>query len=262
MANLVRLKQLDKPELSGYVLNVTDQSYYPNANPSGYISDLKSDNDFIVLSGNVVASGSNLSSLINTSGAALSGFVISTGNFLNSKIDTLSGNVSTTNSNVATVSGDAQYAINLITGFEVEVSGVISGEVSGLTNLNLNTSGALNTKINNVSGNLGSRISSLETNFATTGSNFVDLNSNNQTIQGSKTFNNKIGFKQIDILPYSGNYSNPGGQHGILFTQFIDNYSFVASGLGTITGDAFITKIMQPNNIECIISSIIYTGSY
>ena len=67
MANLVRLKQLDKPELSGYILNVTDQSYYPNANPSGYISDLKSDNDFIVLSGNVITSGSNLNSLINTS---------------------------------------------------------------------------------------------------------------------------------------------------------------------------------------------------
>ena len=67
MANLVRLKQLDKPELSGYILNVTDQSYYPNANPSGYITDLKSDNDFIVLSGNVITSGSNLNSLINTS---------------------------------------------------------------------------------------------------------------------------------------------------------------------------------------------------
>ena len=262
MANLVRLKQLDKPELSGYILDVTDQSYYPSNNPSGYISDVKSDNDFIVLSGNLAVTGSNLSSLINTSGAALSGLVISTGNYLNSKIDTLSGYVEVTNLNVATVSGNTQYAINLITGFEVEVSGVISGEVSGLINLNSSTSGALNTKINNVSGNLGSRITVLENNFATTGSNFVDLNSNNQTIEGSKTFNNKIGFKQIDILPYSGNYTNPGGQHGILFTQFIDNYSFTASGLGTITGDAFITKIMQPNNIECIISSIIYTGSY
>jgi len=262
MANLVRLKQLDKPELSGYILDVTDQSYYPSNNPSGYLSDVKSDNDFIVLSGNVVSSGSNLNSLINSSGAALSGLIVSTGNYLNSKIDTLSGYVEVTNLNVATVSGNAQYAINLTTGFKVEVSGVISGEVSGLVNLNSTTSGALNTKINNVSGNLGSRITVLENNFATTGSNFVDLNSNNQTIEGSKTFNNKIGFKQIDILPYSGNYSNPGGQHGILFTQFIDNYSFTASGLGTITGDAFITKMMQPNNIECIISSIIYTGSY
>jgi hypothetical protein len=262
MANLVRLKQLDQPELSGFILDVADQSYYPNNNPSGYISDVKSDNDFVVLSGNVITTGSNLNSLINSNSAALSGLVVSTGNFLNSQIDTLSGNVSTTNLNVTTVSGDAQYAINLITGFQVQVSGVISGEVSGLTNLNSATSGALNTKINNVSGNLNSRITNLEDNFALTGSNFVDLDSNNQIIEGSKTFNNKIGFKQIDILPFSGNYSNPGGQHGILFTQFIDNFAFTASGLGTITGDAFITKIMQPNNIECIISSIIYTGSY
>jgi hypothetical protein len=262
MANLVRLKQLDQPELSGYILDVTDQSYYPSNNPSGYISDLLSDNDFVVLSGNLATTGSILSSGINSSGAALSGLIISSGSFLDSKIDTLSGYVEVSNLNIATVSGNTQYAINLITGFEVEVSGVISGEVSGLVNLNSTTSGALDTKINNVSGNLGSRITVLENNFATTGSNFVDLNSNNQTIEGSKTFNNKIGFKQIDILPYTGNYSNPGGQHGILFTQFIDNYSFAASGLGTITGDAFITKIMQPNNIECIISSIIYTGSY
>lgn len=262
MANLVRLKQLDKPELSGYILDVTDQSYYPSDNPSGYISDLKSDNDFIVLSGNLVATGSNLNSLIDSNTAALSGLVISTGSYLNSKIDTLSGYVEVTNLNVSTVSGNAQYAINLITGFEVEVSGVISGEVSGLVNLNLNTSGVLNNKITNLSGNLEPRISNLETNFATTGSNFVDLNSNNQTIEGSKTFNNKIGFKQIDILPYAGNYSNPGGQHGILFTQFIDNYSFTASGLGSVTGDVFVTKMMQPNNIECIISSMIYTGSY
>jgi len=154
MANLVRLKQLDQPELSGFILDVTDQSYYPSNNPSGYISDLLSESDFIILSGNLTNTGSSLVSLIQSTQTNLSGLVVSTGNFLNSQIDTLSGNVSTTNLNVTTVSGDAQYAINLITGFQVEVSGVISGEVSGLTNLNSTTSGALNTKINNVSGNL------------------------------------------------------------------------------------------------------------
>lgn len=262
MANLVRLKQLDKPELSGYILSVTDENYYPSNNPSGYISDISSDSDFIALSGNLNTTGSNLLSGINSSGAALSGLIISSGSFLDLRIDTLSGNLNTTNANVSTVSGNAQYAINLITGYEVEVSGVISGEISGLTDLITGTSGVLNTKINNLSGNLGARITDLENNFASTGSNFVDLNSNNQTIEGSKVFNNTVGLKKIDILPYSGNYSNPGGQHGILFTQFIDNYSFTASGLGTVTGDVFVTKLMQQNNIECIISSIIYTGSY
>jgi len=193
MANLVRLKQLDKPELSGYILSVTDENYYPSNNPSGYISDISSDSDFIALSGNLNTTGSNLLSGINSSGAALSGLIISSGSFLDLRIDTLSGNLNTTNANVSTVSGNAQYAINLITGYEVEVSGVISGEVSGLTDLITGTSGVLNTKINNLS---------------------------------------------------------------------IDNYSFVASGLGTITGDVFVTKLMQQNNVECIISSIIYTGSY
>ena len=262
MANLVRLKQLDKPELSGYILDVTDQSYYPSNNPSGYISDIKSDNDFIVLSGNLAVTGSSLNSIINASGAALSGLVISTGNYLNSKIDTLSGYVEVTNLNVTTISGNTQYAINLITGFETEVSGVISGEVSGLTVLITGTSGVLNTKINNVSGDLGARITDLENNFATTGSNFLDLNSNGQTVQGTKTFNNTTSFKLINLIPFEGNYSNPGGQNELMYTQFIEQYSFAASGLGTITGAAFITKIMQQNNVECIISSIIYTGSY
>jgi len=262
MANLVRLKQLDQPELSGFILDVTDQSYYPSNNPSGYISDLLSESDFIVLSGNLTNTGSSLVSLIQSTQTSLSGFVVSTGTFLNSRIDSVAADLVTTNLDVYTVSGDVQSTINSFSGFKLEVSGSISGEVSGL-NISINqASGVLNTKIDNVSGNLNSRITNLEDNFALTGSNFVDLDSNNQIIEGSKTFNNKIGFKQIDILPYAGNYSNPGGQHGILFTQFIDNYSFVASGLGTITGDAFITKIMQPNNIECIISSIIYTGSY
>ena len=262
MANLVRLKQLDQPELSGYILDVTDQSYYPSNNPSGYISDVASDNSFVVLSGNLNTTGSNLSATINTSGAALSGLVLVTGSYLNSKIDTLSGNLSVTNANVSTVSGDAQYAISLVTGFEVEVSGVISGEVSGLTVLITGTSGVLNTKINNLSGDLGARITDLENNFATTGSNFLDLNSNGQAVEGTKTFNNTTSFKLINLIPFEGNYSNPGGQNQLMFTQFIEQYSFAASGLGTITGAAFITKVMQQNNVECIISSIIYTGSY
>lgn len=262
MANLVRIKQLDQPELSGFVLDVTDQSYYPSSNPSGYISDLSSENDFIVLSGNLINTGSNLVSSIQSAQTSLSGFVVSTGAFLNSRIDSVSGDLVATNLDIYTLSGDVQSTINSFSGFKIEVSGSISGEVSGL-NISINqASGTLNTKIDNVSGNLNSRIVILENNFALTGSNFVDLDSNNQVIEGSKTFNNKIGFKQIDILPFSGNYSNPGGQHGILFTQFIDDFSFTASGLGTVTGDAFVTKIMQPNNIECIICSIIYTGSY
>ena len=42
MANLVRLKQIDQPELSGYIVGVTDPKYYPVGNPSGYLSSISS----------------------------------------------------------------------------------------------------------------------------------------------------------------------------------------------------------------------------
>ena len=123
MANLVRLKQLEQPELSGFILDVTDQSYYPSNNPSGYISDLLSENDFIVLSGNLTNTGSSLASSIQSTQTSLSGFVISTGTFLNSRIDSVSGDLVTTNLDVYTVSGQVQSTVNSFSGFKIEVSG-------------------------------------------------------------------------------------------------------------------------------------------
>jgi len=262
MANLIRVKQIDKPELSGYVIDVTDGVFYPVGNPSGFISSVASDSAFVTLSGNLISTGFNLNAQDLAISGALVSLVNSTGLDLQSKINSLSGVVINTISDLSTVSGLASSAIYLVTGLEYETSGVISGQVAILNSTISGTSGVLDTTISNVSGNLNSRISVLETNFATTGSNFVDLNSNNQTIEGSKTFNNRISFKQIDLIPYTGNYSNPGGQNQIIFTQFIDNYSFSASGYGMATGDLFVTKIMQQNNTECVISSIIFTGAY
>lgn len=262
MANLIRLKQIDKPELSGYIVDVTDDSFYPASNPSGYISSVASNPAFINLSGNLISTGYNLNAQDLAVSGTLTSLVNATGVNLQNKINSLSGVVINTITDLNTTSGLANTAIYLTTGLEYEASGVISGQVAILNATITGTSGVLNTTISNVSGNLNSRVSALETNFATTGSNFVDINSNGQTIEGSKTFNNRTSFKQIDLIPYTGNYSNPGGQNQIVFTQFIDNYAFAASGYGMATGDLFVTKIMQQNNIECIISSIIFTGSY
>ena len=262
MANLIRLKQIDKPELSGYVIDVTDGSYYPIDNPSGYISSVASNSAFITLSGNLISTGYNLNAQDLALSGTLTSLVNATGVNLQDKINSLSGVVIDTISDLSTVSGLASNAIYLTTGLDYKVSGAISGQTATINATITGTSGVLNTKISNVSGNLNSRISVLETNFATTGSNFLDLNSNAQVVAGSKTFNNRTSFKQIDLIPYTGNYSNPGGEHQIVFTQFIEDYAFAASGYGIATGDLFVTKIMQQNNTECIISSIIFTGSY
>ena len=262
MANLIRLKQIDKPELSGYVIDITDGSYYPIDNPSGYISSVASNSAFITLSGNLISTGYNLNAQDLAVSGTLTSLVNSTGVNLQNKINSLSGVVINTISDLNTVSGLTSNAIYLTTGLEYETSGVISGEVATLNATITGTSGVLNTKISNVSGNLNSRISVLETNFATTGSNFLDLNSNGQAVQGTKTFNNTTSFKLLNLIPFEGNYSNPGGQNQLIFTQFIEDYSFAASGYDIATGDLFVTKIMQQNNTECIISSIIFTGSY
>lgn len=262
MPNLIRLKQIDQPEISGYVLDVTDGYYYEANNPSGFISSVSSDSAFLSLSGNLISTGYTLNSSITSLSGTLSSSISSTGINLTNQINSLSGVVNSLDSDLTIVSGLAISASNSVAALETEVSGALSGEVATLNSTITSVSGVLNTKISNVSGDLSSRVSSLESSFASTGSNFVDLNSNNQTIEGTKIFNNRIYFKQLDLIPFTGNYSNPGGQNHILFTQTIEDYSFNASGNGIVTGDLFVTKIMQQNNIECIISSIIFTGSY
>lgn len=262
MANLVRLKQIDQPELSGYIVQVTDESFYPATNPSGFITSVSSDSSFILLSGNLNSTGASLNTKINTTSGALDTRLNNTGATLDTKIGTLSGNLLTTNSNLSVVSGIASAAASGVTGLNNAVSGALSGQLSYLEAEILATSGVLDTKISTVSGNLSSRVGSLESSFAATGGNFLDVSSNGQVVSGTKQFNSRTSFKQVNIIPYSGNYSNPGGQNQLFFTQINEDYGFYASGLGNITGDLFVMKIMQPNNIEVIFSSMIYTGSY
>ena len=262
MANLVRLKQIDQPELSGYIVQVTDGSFYPADNPSGYITAVSSDTSFILLSGNLVTTGSALDSKIQTSSGDLNTKISNTGSFFQSEIDILSGDLAVTNSNVIVISGIAEAANTAVVTLDNTVSGALSGEVLYLESEISGTSGVLNTKISTVSGNLSSRLDSLESSFAATGGNFVDVSSSNQIVSGTKEFRSRIGFKQIDMLPFTGNFSNPGGQHQLFYTQFVDDYATYASGVGNIVGDLFLTKIMQPNNIEVIFASMLYTGSY
>lgn len=262
MANLIRLKQVDNPEFSGFVKGITDTLYYSVSNPSGYISSIDGQQAYINLSGRQDTASGYLDSKIGTASGTLSTRLQGSGNYLHAQDVILSGLINQTNADLISISGNNTYNNYLITGLESRTSGSLSGQFNTLSGLVTGTSGVLNLKINSVSGVLDARIALVESGYAATGSTFVDTISNSQTIQGTKSFTNRIGFKQIDILPYSGNYSNPGGQHSLFFTQFIDNQSFYASGYGTITGDYFVTKMMAPNNIEIIYSSMIYTGAY
>jgi hypothetical protein len=204
----------------------------------------------------------DLYSDLAATGATLTYNLGSSGNALNTKIDNLSGYVEVSNVKIATVSGNVDYAQFLATGLDYSSNITLSGNIIATSGYASGISGFLDSKITTTSGSLSSRITSLEGVFAASGSNFVDIYSNNQTVIGQKNFDGKTSFKLINIVPISGDYSNPGGLNNYLYTQFIDNNIFYVSGLGYRTGDFFVTKIMYPNNEECIISSNIYTGNY
>ena len=262
MGNLVRIKQIDKPELSGYIKEVGDVSYYLGSNPSGFISSVVQDASFQQLTVDLSTLSGNLYTNLAATGATLTYSLSSTGNILDVKINNLSGYVEISNVKIAAVSGDVDYAKYLATGLDYSSNVIISGNIISTSGYASGISGFLDSKISTTSGSLSSRITSLEGVFVASGGNFIDIYSNNQTVIGEKNFNGKTSFKLINIVPVSGDYSNPGGLNNYLYTQFIDNNIFYVSGLGYRTGDFFITKVMYPNNEECIISSNIYTGNY
>lgn len=262
MGNLVRIKQIDKPELSGYIKEVGDVNYYLGSNPSGFISSVNQDANFSQLVVDVSTLSGNLYTNLAATGATFSYSLSSTGNILDVKINNLSGYVEISNVKISTVSGNVDYVQYLATGLDYSSNVILSGNIISTSGYASGISGFLDAKISTTSGSLSSRITSLEGVFAASGGSFVDIYSNNQTVIGQKNFDGKTSFKLINIAPISGDYSNPGGLNNYLYTQFIDNNIFYVSGLGYRTGDFFVTKIMYPNNEECIISSNIYTGNY
>jgi hypothetical protein len=268
MGNLIRLKQVDKPEFSGYIEQIGDLKYYLESNPSGFLSSISGDSHFLELSGDVFALSGDLSSNLTTTGQTLSSDLDSTGQTLSSKTNALSGYVESSNANIVTVSGDVNTALNTSTGYAFSVGTDLSGDVSSLSGYVTTEDSSLNSKITSTSGTLSSRISSLEGVFSNSGSSFVDLVSNNQTISGQKNFDSRTNFKLINIVPVTGDYINPGGLNNYFYTQFSDDATFFVSGVsgfqtgGYMTGDIFVNKMVFPDGNECIISSNIYTGTY
>ncbi len=129
MGNLVRIKQIDKPELSGYIREVGDVNYYPTSNPSGYISSVNQDADFSQLALDVSTLSGDLYSDLAATGATLTYNLGSSGNTLNTKIDNLSGYVEVSNVKIATVSGNVDYAQYLATGLDYSSNIILSGNI-------------------------------------------------------------------------------------------------------------------------------------
>lgn len=190
MGNLVRVKQVDQSEFSGFFVQVGDSHYYPLTNPSGYLvgSDLSVATG--IVNSNINTLSGNLNNSVNqslisgksytdTASGTLSSRLAASGNALNSGITNLSGYV-------VSVSGNLNSGINSASGTLNTKINTSSGYATSYAN---SISGVLNTKI--VSGSNSSLVTSIISgdNFHFTGKKFFDssISTSKINISGSGT---------------------------------------------------------------------------
>jgi len=136
MANLIRRKQVDQVEFSGFIVEVGNVNYYPSvSNPSGYLnqSDLNS------------ATGT-LNSTINAASGTLNSAIINTGAAAYSYSNAVSGVLSTRLNNTGNSLSGQNIALS---GYVVSVSGNLYSSIT-------TSSGVLSTKVDTASGYLKS----------------------------------------------------------------------------------------------------------
>lgn len=186
MANLVRRKQVDQVEFSGFFIEVGNANYYPSAgNPSGFLSQSALSTATGVINTSITQLSGALSTQIQSTGALSKGYtdiasgtldtrLTSTGQSLSSSVTSLSGYVVTTSGNL----------YNTITG------------ASGVLNTKINTtSGVLKTYTDTVSGNLSNQIVSGSNLTAVTAIASGDLYS----FTGQKIFRSPITAPRVNF---------------------------------------------------------------
>lgn len=189
MANLVRRKQVDQTEFSGFFIEVGDQNYYPlTTNPSGFV-----DSDALdTATGTLDTKINNVSGILATS---IQGTGASANLYTDNVSGALSARLQATGSGLAAVD-------TALSGYIVSVSGNLNSTISGVSgylDAKVNSSsGYAITYTNNISGTLASQITAASN--ATTINNIVSGTGFNFT--GTKIFNSPISTKTIVI---SGN---------------------------------------------------------
>jgi len=186
MANLVRRKQVDQVEFSGFFVEVGDENYYPlTTNPSGFLDAAALD-----------AATGILDTKINNVSGILNNNISSTGAYCLNYSDNISGNLSTR------LIGTGSYLSSVdtaLSGYVITVSGNLNASITG-------ASGTLNTKIDSTSGYLKSytdSISGILNSQITAASNATTINNivsgTGFNFTGTKIFNSPIHTQRVNI---------------------------------------------------------------
>lgn len=186
MANLVRRKQVDQIEFSGFFVEIGNSNYYPSlGNPSGFLPQSSLDSATGVLNSSINQSSGTLNTKINATGAAsniytdtasgtLDSRLVSSGSTLTSNINTLSGYVNTVSGNLYTTTTGA----------------------SGTLNTKIDTaSGTLKTYTDTTSGSLYNQIQSSSNMTLISGI----ISGNNFNFTGEKIFRSPIDVPRVNL---------------------------------------------------------------
>jgi len=210
MANLVRRKQVDQVEFSGFFVEVGNQNYYPVAsNPSGFLTqaglnaatgtlNTKIDNSSGYASSNTLATGQYAALYTNSISGILDARLVSTGANLSGSVLSLSGYVNTVSGNLsATITGTGGFLdskINTLSGYSASYTNTVSGVLDAKITASSN-SGIINS--------------------IASGENF--------NFTGKKTFNSDTTFQRINL-------SGVGKPSSIAIVAASGSVSIVGSG--------------------------------
>lgn len=186
MANLVRRKQVDQVEFSGFFVEVGNSNYYPLlGNPSGFLDQSTLNTVTGILSSQTIQASGILSLQIQSTGATNKSYTDIASGTLDSRLTASGQNLS--------------GRIDSVSGYVNTVSGNLNTTITGV-------SGVLNTKINSTSGVLKSYTDTVSGNLA----NQIVSGSNQSTISGivsgelfaftgQKTFRSPITANRINL---------------------------------------------------------------
>lgn len=272
MPQEIKLSQLDKGGLSGFIIETTSGEYYPTGNPSGFIT----------------------SGYVTGVSGDISGFIVATSGVIHTEIIDVSGDIATS---IAATSGDITGHITSLSGTLdnlesdlLPVTGSISPnyDIATGTSGNLDITGtALSGFITGISGDLSGMIaqtgSDLHNDFLGFQVTFRDEITGEFLSRAEKSYvqqvSGEVDFKKETKFGHYGlsitgasvgtvNIGPPEGNESIFFVE----HEAGTNCYGAI--DTLRTKVKIPsgegssyldegiNKIEAIIGTFIYSGNY
>jgi hypothetical protein len=272
MPQEIKLSQLDKGGLSGFIIETTSGEYYPTGNPSGFAT-----------TGYVTGISGDISGYITSVSGDIHTEIISASGDLATSIATTSGDITGHITSLSGTLDDLEYDLLSVTG-SVSVNYDIATGVSG----NLDISGiALSGFITGISGDLSGMIaqtgSDLHNDFLGFKTSFRDDITGEFLSRAEKNYTQQVSgevdFKQEAKFGHYGlsvtgasigvvNVGPPVGNESIFFVE----HEAGTNCYGAI--DTLRTKVKVPsgqgasyldegiNKIEVILATVIYSGTY